>query len=204
MPRDPFVDVRDCCLSIFGAVYETDTLVFPPDARVLEVGCAEADWMTPMLAVRPDLQITGIDCRPGGRPGEVIQGDVLTHDWPDASFDVMVGVSSIEHIGLGHYGDPLDPDGDRHCMERVARWLKPGGWVYLDVPYGPAYAVAGTSHRVYDMPAVVSRLMGHGLQLQRAWYATGATVHTPSEAPPAQVGNDLVYVALYATKASVL
>jgi hypothetical protein len=186
---------------MFGAVYDQGGLVFPRGARVLEVGCAEADWMTPIMAARPDLQITGIDWRPApGRPGQVIQGDVLTHDWPAASFDVMVGISSIEHIGLGHYdADPLDPDGDRHCMARVCRWLKPGGWVYLDVPYDPAgYRVEGTSHRVYDDAAVTDRLLA-GFTRQQTWYFAHERVGTPLDAAP-MVVTGMVYVAVSAIK----
>jgi SAM-dependent methyltransferase len=190
----------DACISLFGAVWDTGSLVFPQHARVLEIGCAEGDWQTPMLAARPDLQIIGIDWRDCERPGAVIRGDVLSIDFPDASFDAVVGVSSIEHIGLGHYdNDPLDPDGDRHCMERVVRWLIPGGVFYADVPYGPAYALEGTSHRVYDDAALQSRLLVPGLCERRRWYTTWAGQdHVLHEAPTPSPG--MTYVALVATK----
>lgn len=185
---------------MFGAVYDTGILVFPPNARVLEIGCAEGDWQTPMLAVRPDLQITGIDWRDCTRPGTVIRGDVLTHDFPPASFDAVVGVSSIEHMGLGHYeSDPLDPDGDTHAMERAVRWLKPGGLVYADVPYGTTYCVEGTSHRVYDGVALRTRLMVPGLRERRRWYTTWADHdHVLHDWPPDVAG--MIYVAVVATK----
>ena len=162
----------DCCLSIFHEVYQTGALVFPPNARVLEIGCAEADWMTPMFAARPDLQITGIDWRECERPGTVIQDNVLAYPFPAERFDAVVGISSIEHIGLGHYNhDPLEPDGDVRCMRRVVQWLKPRGVVYADVPYGPTYRVEGTSHRVYDDAALASRLVVPGLRFERRWFS---------------------------------
>ena len=68
---------NDSCLSIWADCYESGLISFPPNARVLEIGCAEADWMTPMLALRPDLDIVGIDWRGCKRPGQVIKGDVL-------------------------------------------------------------------------------------------------------------------------------
>mgnify|MGYP001612889328 FL=1 len=189
----------DSCLSIFAEVYATGALVFPSRARVLEIGCAEADWVKPMLAERSDLQITGIDWRECERSCEVIRGDVLTHDFPPRSFDVAVGISSIEHIGLGHYNcDPLDMDGDRHCMERVARWLKPGGWVYADVPCGPEYRVEGTSHRVYDYAALLSRLVVPGLWLKRRWFSDedGTTLWDAPQPP----GARMQYVAVLLRK----
>lgn len=195
----------DCCVSMFGAVYDTGALVFPPGARVLEVGCAEGDWQTPMLAIRPDLQITGIDWRYCDRPGQFVMGDVLTHDFPNASFDAVVGVSSIEHIGLGHYQqDPLDPDGDRHCMARVVRWLKPGGRAYFDVPYGPSYEVRGTSYRVYDDQALRERLLVPGLREDRRWFTTWADDDHQLHDRPGDyaIPTNFEYVALVATKES--
>lgn len=150
----------DLCLSIFADVYATGALVFPPNAKVLEIGCAEADWQTPMLALRPDLQITGIDWRKCKRPGTTIKGDILTQDFAPGSFDVVVGISSIEHIGLGHYeADPKYVDGDITCMELVGKWLKPDGWVYFDVPYNASgYMVLNTEARIYDDEALCMRL----------------------------------------------
>ena len=187
---------------MFGAVYDTGALVFPPNATVLEIGCAEGDWQTPMLTVRPDLQITGIDWRECERPGTVIRGDVLTYDFPPASFDAVVGVSSIEHVGLGHYeADPLDPDGDTHAMERAVRWLKPEGVIYADVPYGQTYRVEGTSHRVYDDGAVRLRLLVPGLRCRSMWYTTWADHDQRLHQMPWTVSLDtMVYVACVATK----
>jgi SAM-dependent methyltransferase len=198
---DPYATVRDSCLSVFGAVYDAAPLPWPPGATILEVGCAEADWMTPILAVRPDLHLTGIDWRPvAGRPGSVLQGDVLTVDWPAETFDAMVGISSIEHIGLWHYDhDPLDAEGDRHCMDRVWRWLKPGGVVYLDVPYDPAgYHVEGTSHRVYDDRALATRLVSRFVPVD-TWYVAFTDIHRLIPKPTAIDG--MTVVACVARKA---
>ena len=187
---------HDGCLSIFGDAYAAGGMVFPPDARVLEIGCSEADWMTPMLSVRPDLQITGIDWRRCTRPGTVIHGDVLVQDFPEASFDVVVGISSIEHIGLGHYSeDPLDVDGDVKCMDLAYRWLKPGGWAYFDVPYGPEYVVHGTEYRVYDETALQHRLV-RSLRVAGRWWVDYTGFHTGVPTNP----HAIKYVAVHAMK----
>ena len=190
----------DSRVSMFGAVWDTGAVVFPARARILEIGCAEGDWQTPMLAVRPDVLITGIDWRPCERPGTIIQGNVLTENWPRHFFDAVVGISSIEHIGLGHYDhDPLDADGDQHCMERVVRWLKPGGVFYADVPFGPVYSVQGTAYRVYDEPSL-ARLLVSGLTLERRWFTTwAADDHVLHDTPAIDPGS-LQYVALLARK----
>jgi hypothetical protein len=191
----------DSCLSIWSACYGPThgrMFDFLPNSTVLEIGCAEADWQTPMLALRPDLRITGIDWRACKRPGLTIKGDVLTAQFAPESFDAVVGISSIEHIGLGHYeADPRAIDGDVLTMQRVAQWLKPGGWAYLDVPYAAkGYQVHGTSHRSYDWPALQDRLIPQGLTLMLHWYANadGQLIETPD--PNAA----LQYVALVLAK----
>lgn len=196
-----FQHKSDVCLSLWADAYETGALQFPPNATVLEIGCAEADWQTPMLALRPDLQITGIDWRACKRPGVTIQGDVLAQAFPPASFDVVVGISSIEHIGLGHYeADPHYLDGDVATMSSVAYWLKPGGWAYLDVPFNAqGYHVEGTSHRSYDWPSLRDRLIPPGLSLERHWFYTNSGQQVDALPPRDLPGYD--YVALLLRKA---
>lgn len=190
----------DLCLNIWADAYASGLFDFPPHARVLEIGCAEADWMSPMLAIRPDLELTGIDWRGCKRPGRIIKGDVLTEAFPDGAFDCVVGISSIEHVGLGHYEkDPADPDGDRRCLERVARMLVRGGWAYLDVPYNAAgYTVRGTECRVYDDAAIRERLAVAGLTETHRWYANRGG-HVVDSLDPRPL-PDFDYVALLLTK----
>jgi SAM-dependent methyltransferase len=188
---------HDGCLSIFGDAYAAGGMVFPPHATVLEIGCAEADWMRPMKSVRPDLQITGVDWRRVGRDaGTVIHGDILVQDFPAASFDVVVGISSIEHIGLGHYSsDPLYEDGDVQCMALAGRWLKPGGWAYFDVPYGPEFKVHGTEYRRYDEATLQSRLI-QSLTVAGRWWVDYTGFHTGIPTNP----HAIKYVAVHAIK----
>jgi hypothetical protein len=58
-------------------------------------------------------------------------------------------ISTLEHIGLGRYGDPLDVDGDIRCMREVWRVLHPGGHLVLTIPYGYPTVVFNL-HRIYD------------------------------------------------------
>jgi SAM-dependent methyltransferase len=131
----------DLCLGFFQACGELGLLPpIPHGGKVLEIGCAEADWLTPMKAARPDLHLTGLDQRDcGKRPGAdaLIRADVLTYDFPPASFDVIIAVSMIEWAGIDKYGAPVDPVGDLHTLQRARTWIKPDGWLYFDVPYSP-------------------------------------------------------------------
>ncbi len=58
----------------------------------------------------------------------------------------------IEHIGLGRYGDPLDPDGDLKAIGELVRVLAPGGDLLVATPVGRP-RVAFNAHRIYDHEA---------------------------------------------------
>jgi len=151
-----FPKIDDHCIDFFAQAWNDGLMTFPPGARVLEIGSAEGDWQRPMLSIRPDLHIVGIDVR-STKHEHHITGDVLTHDFEPTSFDAVVAISSLEHVGLGGYGDPLDPDGDRHAATRAWTWLKPGGLFYFDVPFGDTYQLHGKWRR-YDRDALRARL----------------------------------------------
>jgi SAM-dependent methyltransferase len=64
----------------------------------------------------------------------------------------VVSLSSmhvIEHVGLGRYGDPLDPDGDLKAIRELCRVLAPGGNLMVAVPVGRA-RIQYNAHRIYD------------------------------------------------------
>lgn len=63
-------------------------------------------------------------------------------------YDCGISVSSIEHSGLGRYGDPLDPDADFKAMNVYRSRIKPGGFLYLQVPVG-SDLVVWNAHRIY-------------------------------------------------------
>jgi hypothetical protein len=194
----------DSCLSIWSGCYDSMTFDFPPGARVLEVGCSEANWMGPMFKLRPDLAITGVDWRGVGKQrnsGVVLKGDILRCEFPENYFHAIVGISSLEHIGLGHYdNDPSDPDGDVKVMHLIHRWLVPGGWCYFDVPYSAhGYRVQGTKCRVYDDANLQARMLPAGLTETRRWYAEHSGRLVPALTPRTDA-DGFDYVAILATK----
>ena len=42
---------------------------------------------------------------------------------------------TLEHIGLGRYGDKVDPMGDIRAMNELARVTAPGGNLLIAVPW---------------------------------------------------------------------
>lgn len=63
-------------------------------------------------------------------------------------FDVVLSISSIEHDGLGRYGDPINPTGDLQAIREFKNLLNPGGLLILSVPVGRD-AIVWNAHRIY-------------------------------------------------------
>ena len=54
-----------------------------------------------------------------------------------------------EHIGLGRYGDPLDPHGTEKAARQLERVLAPEGHLFFSLPVGRP-RTAFNAHRVHD------------------------------------------------------
>lgn len=64
------------------------------------------------------------------------------------TYDAIITFSSIEHSGLGRYGDPLDPNGDIKVMNNIYNNLTDNGLVIWGAPVGKD-AVVWNAHRIY-------------------------------------------------------
>lgn len=75
--------------------------------------------------------------------------DLTALPFADDSLESVSCMHVIEHIGLGRYGDPLDPSGDRKACAELARVLAKGGRLLIALPVGVA-RTAFNAHRVYS------------------------------------------------------
>lgn len=66
-------------------------------------------------------------------------------------FENIVTFSSIEHSGLGRYGDPLSPYGDIEAIQQIHCMLKPEGLLVLGIPTSQddTSFVQFNAHRIY-------------------------------------------------------
>jgi len=81
--------------------------------------------------------------------------DLTKLQFPSDSIASLSCMHVLEHIGLGRYGDPLDPDGDLKAIGELVRVLAPGGDLLVATPVGRP-RVAFNAHRVYDHEAFAS------------------------------------------------
>jgi hypothetical protein len=110
----------------------------PPGAKVLDVGASES--MVSLSLASLGYEVTAIDPRP--YPLEhprlrVVAGEVEKWD-PGETFAAVVCISTLEHIGVGAYGQTEEADGDRAALERIFALMESGGLLVLTVPFGPA------------------------------------------------------------------
>jgi SAM-dependent methyltransferase len=78
-----------------------------------------------------------------------VRGDCARTGLADEQADVVTMISTIEHVGLGRWGDPLDTQGDLRAVQEARRILKTGGHLVLTTPYGYP-TVVYNMHRIYD------------------------------------------------------
>ena len=82
------------------------------------------------------------------------QADLMGLPFPDGSLDSVSCMHVVEHVGLGRYGDPIDPQGDRNAAAELSRVLAPGGHLLFVVPVGEP-RICFNAHRVYGLSQVL-------------------------------------------------
>jgi SAM-dependent methyltransferase len=133
---------------------------------VLDVGYLESEIIYQLASL--GFEAWGIDIRPAAAefPGvRFIQGDVIKYPFEPHSFDAVIALSTVEHIGLHAYGNvDADPEGDRHALQAIHRALKPSGRLILTVPFGKRGVAEW--QRVYDYGALQALLRGSGFRVE--------------------------------------
>ncbi len=94
---------------------------------------------------------------------ECIEGSILNMPFVDNSVSSLSCLHVAEHIGLGRYGDPLDPLGTKKACKELARVLKPGGSLYFALPVGQM-AVYFNAHRVHSSKVILEYFSGLKLE----------------------------------------
>ena len=128
------------------------------------------------------VPVTFVDLRPLGAevPNlESVAGDVLHLPFADRSVDSLSCLHVAEHIGLGRYGDPLNPNGTREAAAELARVLARGGSLYFGLPVGHP-RTNFNAHRVHDPLEVVS-MFGELELADFAGVGDDARYHEPAD-----------------------
>jgi hypothetical protein len=73
----------------------------------------------------------------------------------DGSISSLSCMHVIEHIGLGRYGDPIDPSGDAKACNELTRVLAKDGFLIIVLPVAEKRMVRFNAHRVYEYREVI-------------------------------------------------
>ena len=88
----------------------------------------------------------------------------LPAEWIECT-DSLSCLHTIEHFGLGRYGDPLDPDGHLKGLEQLAKLVRPGGTFHLSTLVGRE-RIEFNAHRVFAPDTMLS-WFEDGWEIQR-------------------------------------
>lgn len=97
-----------------------------------------------------EASLNGLDCR---------QGSLLSLPLEEGTVESLSCLHVAEHVGLGRYGDPLDPQGTRKAAAELARVLAPGGNLFFAVPVGRP-RLCFNAHRVHSAATILDYFTG--------------------------------------------
>lgn len=86
-------------------------------------------------------------------------GDLMCLPFADNSTETISCMHVIEHIGLGRYGDKLDPNGDIKAINELKRVTKQGGYIIFVTPVGLPQ-IMFNAHRIYSYNQIIDRFSG--------------------------------------------
>lgn len=98
------------------------------------------------------VRVIMVDIRPLSLPLDTLEfrkGSILSLPFEDASVPSVSSLCVIEHIGLGRYGDPIDPYGSEKAIEEIKRIIQPGGDLYLSLPLDDENRIYFNAHRAF-------------------------------------------------------
>lgn len=94
-----------------------------------------------------------VDIRPLDAPYltniENIKSSILVLPYKDNSLESISCLHVAEHIGLGRYGDSLDPLGTKKAAAELSRCLAKGGNLFFSVPVGRP-RLCFNAHRIHS------------------------------------------------------
>ena len=91
------------------------------------------------------------------------QGDLTNLPFLTDSILSISCMHTVEHVGLGRYGDPIDPNGDLKAIEELKRVTAIGGNLLFVTPTGKP-KIEFNAHRIYSYSQILSYFRGFELR----------------------------------------
>lgn len=139
----------------------------PSSGKILDVGSSGSQL--PVMLACLGYEVWTLDVRDYeyaflSKNLHSIVGSIEKTDFSDDFFDIVTAVSTVEHIGLGRYGDSIDAEGDSNAIKEISRILKREGVLLITAPFGKRSVTK--LHRVYDEKALSLLLKDFEVQIK--------------------------------------
>jgi len=132
--------------------------------RHVDIG-AQIGWVTCLASI---TKVVFLDVRPFSGSVEDLEsraGNILALPFADLELPSVSCLHVAEHIGLGRYGDAIDPLGTRKAVGELARVLAVGGRLYFALPVGRPKVVFN-AHRIHDPTTILQWFSAEGLRVE--------------------------------------
>lgn len=142
------------------------------EGRILDVGCSGSDLSVKLA--NQGLKVYGIDIykkalQAQGHPNfNFVLCDAKRLPFVDNTFDLVTAISTIEHIGIGYYGDSEDYEGDKKAVKEFLRVCKEMGKTFITVPYGK-WSITSIQ-KTYDGRALKRLVQGFRAEIQMEYF----------------------------------
>ena len=131
--------------------------------HVIDIGSRLDGYVAHLLAF---CRVTYVDIRPLSILVDnlkFVKGNITSLPFDNGSISCLSSLHVIEHIGLGRYGDPVDPQGHLKAAKEMCRVLAPKGTLMLSTVLGRE-RMCFDAHRIFA-PETVSAMF-EGLALE--------------------------------------
>ena len=177
----PIIDEWESSSGNLGAYFHQDLLVANwiyrnQPLRHVEVGSRIAGFLS-HLAVFREVEVLDIRPQPHAISNIIFHQLDLMAELPDAWVECTDSLSclhTIEHFGLGRYGDTIDPEGHEKGVAQLKRMVKPGGLIYLATPIGPQ-RIEFNAHRIFAAETLAG-WFNDGWEIERFAYLDDSEV----------------------------
>jgi hypothetical protein len=133
----------------FQDAWAARTIVSSSPAEHVDVGShlALVSFLAAIVDIRPlEAELPGL---------RSVAGSILDLPFADRSLPSVSSLHVAEHIGLGRYGDPLEPRGTVLAAAELQRVVADGGQLLFSLPVGRPRTYFN-AHRVHDPVAVAA------------------------------------------------
>ena len=117
---------------------------------------------TTMVDIRPlELKLEGLN---------FIKGDILNLPFKDNSIESLSCLCVVEHIGLGRYGDEIDPFGSEKAVTELKRVMKKDGVILFSVPIDSENKIYFNAHRSFTRDYILNLFDGFDILDEKYQY----------------------------------